>query len=136
MCTASATNHKHILNPTQQPTTKQWEEARTEDPRRVPLLAWVAQHEDFFGPPTTALFHRARAQVVTATLISGLLPIRAAVVGEEQQEQELSAALRRGARISSAGKAKGVEAGALVSPVLRDAVFGIPLLVQTIAEFA
>lgn len=41
----------------------QWENARKEDPRRVLFLEWVKRREDFFGPATTALFRRGRAQV-------------------------------------------------------------------------
>lgn len=41
----------------------QWEEASVEDLRRVPLMEWLERREDYFGPATTALFRRARAQV-------------------------------------------------------------------------
>jgi len=123
-------------------------------PWRVSLMEWVERHEDYFGPAMTALFRRGCAQVregeqwhsvrgtsfpqsihfhkqvVSATLTSGFTaaPTAAAandpVAAPTQQE---------------AGTGKKEEehktAAAALPADLRDAVFGISLLVQTIAEF-
>lgn len=128
--------------PTHTPSS-QCKQARAEDPRRVPLLSWLALHEDYFGAATTALFRRARAQVVAATLTSGLppIPMDVAVVPMDEQQEQQQHHHQHGEEAEAQQPPTGTDGGAaagaaMVFPALRDAVFGIPLLVQTIAEFA
>ncbi len=123
-----------------------------EDPRRVSLVEWVERHEDFFGPAMTALFRRGRAQVregdrwhrvvalrflnrfifhkqvVRATLASGFTAAPTAAAANDAV-----AALTQ--QEAATGKKEEHKTAAALPADLRDAVFGIPLLVQTIAEF-
>ncbi len=129
-----------------------------EDPRRVSLMEWIERHEDYFGPAMTALFRRGRAQVregeqwhivrgtsfpqsihfhkqvVSATLTSGFTAAPTAAAAAAAANGPVAALTQQEAGTGKKEEEHKTAAAALPAD-LRDAVFGIPLLVQTIAEF-
>lgn len=70
-------------------------------------------------------------QVVTATLTSGLLPAPAPCDNNDDETEAVGAMV---AQRKHAGEVRKTAAGLPME--LRDDVFGNPLLVETIAEFA
>jgi hypothetical protein len=108
-----------LLEPWQE---SEWEDSREEIPR-IPLSQWLTDHRDWIGDAVITLFHRARAEVVEATLTAGLAPLKndgssfKAAHGEKRM------------------RTRGVARKEAVAAV-RDVVRGEPGLVKLIASFA
>jgi hypothetical protein len=108
-----------LLEPWQQ---AEWEE-NTEEIPFIPLSEWLTDHRGWLGDAVIALFHRARAEVVEATLTAGLAPLAS-------DGSSFKAARGEGGMRTRAGARKEALAN------LRDVVRGEPGLVKLIASFA
>jgi hypothetical protein len=89
----------------------------------IPLSQWLTNHRDWIGDAVIDLFHRARAEVVEATLTAGLAPL--ASDGSSFKEARGEKRMRK----------RGVARKEAVAAV-RDVVRGEPGLVKLIASFA
>jgi hypothetical protein len=108
-----------VLKPCQ---SSEWSNSRDEIPS-IPLSLWLTNHRDWIGDAVIDLFHRARAEVVEATLTAGLAPL--ASDGSSFKEARGEKRMRK----------RGVARKEAVANV-RDVVRGEPGLVKLIASFA
>jgi hypothetical protein len=106
-----------LLQPWQSP---EWEDSSEEIPR-IPLSEWLANHRAWTA--VIELFHRARAEVVEATLTAGLAPLAS------------DGSSVKGGRGERGMRTRGVARKEALAAV-RDVVRGEPGLVKLIASYA
>lgn len=91
---------------------------------RIPFSQWLDEHEEWFGRPVIGLFHRARAEVVAATLRPLDLPISESP--SKRAVREIGGVqTRRRARLQARQRFAD----------LRDHVFGLHELVELITGY-